>query len=434
MPKSFTQKISKTGSNRAYQRPNTWPQLTSNLSNLDTIALAGAGASSAGYPGALTAFHEAGLLDGVRRFTGNSAGAMVALLAALGYRGKELEDIVISQGNSSFFQMNVKWLKNLSKNMKHHGLFSGKEMHETSKKVCAQRIGLPNLTFEDIQLYRAQANANNRHFFEEKYDDAMRKKPSLKRYGKSFTYDFEKKDRNSSVDAMMNIAKSFRELEVTGTEISKSEDGKRHNKNVIFSFKNSPQFRVSDAVRISASYPFFFCTAEFKDKTGNLRKYTDGALSSLIPLENATKEWNQPNETLWIYSPREESGPVKKTSFLAKRLLVMLAKQIGGEEIKEQHLDGVRPLDVGKTLIQEVKDLHSNQLKNVLSNKDLLSHLLPLGRDGINSGEFSMTKEKKVNLMSASYNTTWKEIERLTDIKKPFTSKITKLDEGFARQ
>lgn len=425
MSKLFTERIEKTPRIKVTPRPKEWPELSCDLKSLETIAITGAGSASVVYAGALKAMHEAKLLDSVKTFTGNSGGASIALLAALGYRGKELEQVVIAQNPHDLNPINLRWGRKLRSNLKREGVFDGQKILHSIQEICAKRIGEPNLTFSELSAYREKAIQNDRGFFNEKYDLAMKKKRSLLKRDKHFKFDFEKLSREASINEMIKIAKSFTELKCTGTELSRDKNGQRESKNIIFGTQNSPNLTIAKAVRVSCSFPFIFRNAELKDNKDKVHTYTDGAFSSLIPLPEATKDWKQPAGTLWMYSPYlypdESSPPKKKQGFFTKKLLVLLAKYVGFNEIEANPQKAHNAYRTGKEIMDTMNEGFAKHTQDILSNEAMTSHLLPIHRNRRSGIDLNITDEQKHQLVNDAYYSTWAEIERLTDAKKIFS-------------
>ena len=60
---------------------------------IDALVFEGGGTKGSAYPGVVLALEEAGVMKNCKKFAGSSAGAQTAALVAVGYSGKELEEI-----------------------------------------------------------------------------------------------------------------------------------------------------------------------------------------------------------------------------------------------------------------------------------------------------------------------------------------------------
>ena len=60
---------------------------------LGALIFEGGGTKGSAYPGVVLALEAAGVIGSCKKFAGTSAGAQTAALVAVGYSGKELEDI-----------------------------------------------------------------------------------------------------------------------------------------------------------------------------------------------------------------------------------------------------------------------------------------------------------------------------------------------------
>lgn len=409
-------------------RPDDIPELQTDLENIETIAFGGAGVTGVAYTGAMKALDEKGLLGNVKHFAGTSSGAICALGAALGYRGDGLIEIALKQDFKSFCRTNPGWAKRLRTNMARDGLFSGGEMRRWINNLCAKRIGQDALSFNDLEEYRQQAELGNISFFEEKYHWAMEHKWHFRRHSrnKDFTYDFERETAEASVEAMMEIARGFRSLDVGATEIVPGEDGKEKEKPVLFSAKNTPNLTLASAVRASAAYPYVFRHAHIPDEEGEMRIYTDGGFTLPLPVHPEAVKGQEKPKTLAFSSeffpdkPQEIGVQVKTSSWWARafnidieqKLKEMIARSVGKKIIESEGLKKKDSLEAG--LQKMNRDALRFHIKGALkrSNLDLFRVIIPLDRDGVSGTDFNISDRKQENLVESAYETTLLAIQR----------------------
>ncbi|WP_420429024.1 patatin-like phospholipase family protein [Kordiimonas sp.] len=111
----------------------------------ENLVFEGGGVRGVAYAGALKVFEEQGLLPGVRRVAGASAGAFAALLLSLGYSSDRLKDALRS--------IHFKTLEdkpNPLRVVSHYGLYKGDVLHDWILRQVTN-LGLPeSLTFEGL--------------------------------------------------------------------------------------------------------------------------------------------------------------------------------------------------------------------------------------------------------------------------------------------
>jgi len=392
------------------KRPQNWPTLASDLDNLKLIAFEGAGVTGVMYTGAMKALEREGLLHSVERFAGTSSGSIVAIGAALGYRGDELVNIGVKQEFKAFCRTNGKWLfKKLFGNLRGEGVFSGDGITDWVRGLCARRIGNPELSFRDLQNYHRHAAEGDRTFFEQKYDEAMQHKDGYRKefISRRFAFDFERGSREASVDAMMDIAKGFRLLEVGATEIINDTRGHRTEQGVLFSERDYPTMRVADAVRASAAYPYVFKLAKWKDPQGIIHRYTDGGFTIPIPLTSLDKPGVLNRHVLGFSSEflGRPGGEPMRLGQGTQRILNMLAKQVGRNIRSEAGIEG-DSLQIGQARMAADRARFHAMGEARDNDDDYRCRMAPIDRLGIDGTNFNITELQKYGLIENAYQTT----------------------------
>lgn len=175
---------------------------------LKNIVFEGAGIRGIGYSGAISELENNGLLRGVENVAGTSAGAITALVVALGYSPGEIKNIITGTDFKKFNDGRYLFAGGFNRMNKFFGWYRGKGFEHWIEQLIKQKTGNGNITFRQMN-------------------------------------DMGLKD-----------------LYVTGTCINKQQL-------VVFSRHTYPDMPVKDAVRISMSIPLYF-EAVFIDKQGKV--------------------------------------------------------------------------------------------------------------------------------------------------------------------
>ncbi|WP_324674661.1 patatin-like phospholipase family protein [Hymenobacter sp. GOD-10R] len=190
-------------------RAQNAPVLASPYRNL---VMEGGGIRGIAYGGALQELEKRGVLAGIRRVGGTSAGAIQAALLAVGYSTTEIIDVVnhtpvqrLNDGRLIFFGGSTRLLKQ-------YGWYRGDQFTKYMSELVGRKTGNPNLTLGQLHQL-AQAGHG-------------------------------------------------RDLYVTGTNLTTQ-------RTEVFSYETHPQLRIADAVRISMSIPLYF-RAVLLDAHGNI--------------------------------------------------------------------------------------------------------------------------------------------------------------------
>jgi NTE family protein len=172
------------------------------------LVFEGAGIRGIAYAGAITELEAKQFMNGIEKVGGTSAGAITALVVALGYSGKEIESIVGSTNFKKFNDGGGMFVGGIHRTSKFFGWYRGHKFEEWIEKLIEDKTGNADISF--AQLHE----------------------------------------------------RGYKDLYVTGTCLNKQSL-------VVFSRLNYPNMKVKDAVRISMSIPLYF-EAVFIDKEGNV--------------------------------------------------------------------------------------------------------------------------------------------------------------------
>jgi NTE family protein len=181
--------------------------------DIKNLVFEGAGIRGIAYAGVIQELEKQDKLKNVEKVGGTSAGAITALMVALGYNGQEVGDIISGtqfgkfNDGKFFFFGGYGRMKNL------YGWYRGEAFTDWLGHLIKAKTGNPDITFAELS------------------------------------------------------ARGFKDLHVTGTSLNQQ-------KLLVFSKENYPDMKVKDAVRISMSIPLYF-QAVFIDSTGRTFKNPD---------------------------------------------------------------------------------------------------------------------------------------------------------------
>ncbi|MFV1872615.1 MAG: patatin-like phospholipase family protein [Oleiphilus sp.] len=161
------------------------------------LVFEGGGVKGVAYVGAMEVLEKKQILTEIKRVGGTSAGAINAVLFALGYTNKETLAILKKLDFNNFLDDSWGVARDTSRLINEFGWYKGDYFHEWISKRIAKKTGNPFTTFKDL---------------------VVAGRPELYIYG-------------------TNLSTRFGE---------------------IFSNEHTPTMRIADAVRISMSIPLFF--------------------------------------------------------------------------------------------------------------------------------------------------------------------------------
>jgi NTE family protein len=200
------------------------------------LVMEGGGIKGIAYGGALKELKQQGVMQGIIRVAGTSAGAIQAALVAVGYSAEEIADIIANTPIESFNDGGI--VSRSSKRLvKQYGWFRGDEFLAKMENLIFLRTGNVNLTFNDL------------HVLAQTYP--------------------------------------FRDLYVTGCNLS-------NQKVEVFSYETYPNMRIVDAVRVSMSIPLYYRALwlnsegkviEYPKPEDGCQLFVDGGLLMNYPVE-----------------------------------------------------------------------------------------------------------------------------------------------------
>lgn len=230
------------------------------------LVLRGDGIKGVGYVGALQVLNEKNVIPNLTTVAGSSAGAITAMLIALGYSQKEIEDELRTLDFSRFMDHPNTFLNRVT-----GGVFSG------LKGLLGYKHG----------FYQGEIL---RHWLEEKVEAKLGKKDAT-------FQDLQNAIKRNQEEQNLKNGNQFKDLIITGTNL-------QTEKTDIFSAATTPDLPIADAARISSSIPAFFEAVYINKKTGQVERnmtaekakdpnyvpYVDGGLLDNFPIEYLSDE------------------------------------------------------------------------------------------------------------------------------------------------
>jgi NTE family protein len=176
------------------------------------LVMEGGGIRGIAYGGALAELEKQGVLPGIKRVGGTSAGAIQALLLALGYSPEEISRITYETNVKEFADGRMIFFGGFHRMARKFGWYRGEKFTKWLGKLIEQKAGKTDLTFAELHALAG--------------------------------------------------SRGFRDLYVTGTNLSRQQME-------VLSHETYPDMQVRDAVRISMSIPLFFQAVGI-DKSGKV--------------------------------------------------------------------------------------------------------------------------------------------------------------------
>ena len=189
---------------------------------IKNLVFEGAGIRGLAYAGALETLEKKNILTQVEKVGGTSAGAITAMMIALGYKSDEVALIL---GQTKFHKFNdgrLFFFGGIHRMRKKYGWYRGKKFTHWIEELIERKTNNKDITFSQLQ------------------------------------------------------EKGFKDLYAVGTCLNQQ-------KMLVFSKETYPNMKIKDAVRISMSIPLYF-QAVFIDKAGNVfpKQNKEGSLDVVV--------------------------------------------------------------------------------------------------------------------------------------------------------
>lgn len=161
------------------------------------LVFEGAGIKGLAYSGVVAVLEEQGIVDQIERVGGTSAGAITAMLLAVGYDSKEMAEIISSTKFQSFNDGGFPFFGGMMRMKNKFGWYKGERFSNWVGELLEGKTGNKDITFEEL------------------------------------------------------ARGPYKELFVTATSLTSQ-------RTVVLSQEHYPRMRIKDAVRISMSIPLYF--------------------------------------------------------------------------------------------------------------------------------------------------------------------------------
>ncbi|ASQ45208.1 patatin-like phospholipase family protein [Legionella clemsonensis] len=284
------------------------------------LALRGGGAKGVVYGGAIQVLEAKGILREVDTIAGSSAGALTALMVAIGMTAKEITNII----NHTDFNQFKDYA--FSQVFSARGLCTGDKLltyiQEVIKKYFSKRMDEAScLLKEGIRhnLQLLKEDKDTKSFFQGDIEEFLRgmetedtvnttvealnqwlRTDAALNLNKKLSENSEYIPLKRLTEQLMQLQKidlnevRFKDLEllnaclgnvgakrliITGTNLTK----KRLE---IFSDETTPNMSIALAARISASFPLVFQTVKLKNNKGEVDEYIDGGVGDNLPVRH----------------------------------------------------------------------------------------------------------------------------------------------------
>lgn len=376
------------------------------------------------YPACLGVLEENGYLREIKVAAGASAGAITAFILGLGFNGEQIKRISAEMNFLDFTDIETQGWGALFNGHKvgvgldliHYGAaFKGLGFHQWASAMIEQILGDPNATFADLH-------------------EKMKTDPTLK--------------------AM--VFKATRYNAKPGERIEQT-----------FSYEETPNIRIADAVRASMAFPGAFAPWQVKDKEGNLfGVFADGGILNNNPVDVFGKQayfdrkykpiekqdhrggvhqinpcvvafsltdFEDLDDNITPYSPRIRGLKTRqesKTKRKNKKQKNEEVKKVSGEWRFNDILNAILWNTIGVPVKEEVKEKHA------LYNEQTVQ----LWPDDVGTLEFDAPSVKIERLASNGREATQLWLDKFRDPTKPykypehFDDSLTKEEKSLRRQ
>jgi len=201
------------------------------------LVFEGGGIRGIAYTGAVNVLEKKGVLQGIEKVAGTSAGSIVALMISLGYTSKEIDSTIFNLKIEKFNDGRGGLIGKYRRMKRYYGIYKGDYFGTWLEQLIKNKTGNPLLTFKQL-------------------------------------------------DSLTKTNKRFKKLYCIGANLTKQQTE-------IFSFETTPAIYLKTAVRISCSIPFFYQPVlldsnwmETKNpvKGYNYQVYVDGGIVANYPI------------------------------------------------------------------------------------------------------------------------------------------------------
>lgn len=196
------------------------------MSQFRNLVFEGGGVKGIAYAGALRELERQGILPEIKRVAGTSAGAITAVLVALGASADQVEEIVGHTKFREFMDDSFGVIRDMNRLVEDYGWFKGETFSAWMQKQIMVLAGQPQLTFGELAERAGKAGSR------------------------------------------------CKELYMIASDLTLQMP-------IVYSAKTTPDAEIWEAVRMSMSIPLFFASVK---KPGN-KVFVDGGVTWNYPLD-----------------------------------------------------------------------------------------------------------------------------------------------------
>jgi NTE family protein len=121
------------------------------------LVFEGGGVKGIAYGGALVELEKRGILEGIQRVGGTSAGGITATLLALGYTAEDISEIVADTRFSNFADHDLGVIRDALRLIRRYGFHKGNKFRRWIGKLIERKSGRRNLTFGQLHERSGQS-------------------------------------------------------------------------------------------------------------------------------------------------------------------------------------------------------------------------------------------------------------------------------------
>ncbi|WP_440994425.1 patatin-like phospholipase family protein [Cysteiniphilum litorale] len=325
-----------------------------NASPQNILVFSGGGVAGVAYAGALKAYEQVqgeNLQQHVDAVAGTSAGSIAAGMVALGYNSREIKQKLSQINFAAFEDASKRKLTNVAPLLSYYGWNRGEKLYHFLQKVVKDKMGYSNATLEQVRQ------------------------------------------------------KTGKQIYIVVTDLSTQSDRVLSSED-----PNTQNIPLALALRTSSSIPVFFDAIFFKKSPeGHLsalppelpwrldafispKKYTpfvDGGVTNNYPIQYMQQKFPNANITGFMLLTSNQiewlkTGNVKQT-----------VTQIGAT-------------DFIKFLVTTLTTVINGQYSSFVKNSHVLDHSILIDRVGVQSTDFNLSKQAKINLFVSGCESTLK--------------------------
>ncbi len=119
--------------------------------NFRNLVFEGGGVKGIAYGGALHELEQRGILAGIKRVAGTSAGAITAVLLAVGYSHQEISDITAETNFNNFADDNLEIVRDAKRFISDFGWHKGNFFKKWIGRLIRNKTGKKDLTFQQLK-------------------------------------------------------------------------------------------------------------------------------------------------------------------------------------------------------------------------------------------------------------------------------------------